>query len=53
MYSRLCAYAALGRAMLTIAVFRDLDKAEEWLTTQAIGGALRQWSARISSKQPG
>jgi hypothetical protein len=36
LYARLCTYAALGRATsLTIAVFRDLDKAEEWLTAQS------------------
>src|SRR6266852_2740584 len=31
-YRRACTYAALGRSTtLTIGVFRDLDKAEEWL----------------------
>ena len=34
-YGRACTYAALVRATLTIGVFRDLDKAEEWLTAQA------------------
>jgi hypothetical protein len=33
LYGRLCTYAALGQSTaLTIGVFRDLDKAEEWLT---------------------
>jgi hypothetical protein len=31
-YGRACTYATLGRATLTVEVFRDLDKAEEWLT---------------------
>src|ERR1700687_5083597 len=34
LYGRMCTYAALRRATLTIEVFRFLDKAEEWLTTQ-------------------
>jgi hypothetical protein len=34
-YGRACTYAALTRATLTIEVFRDLDKAEQWLTAQA------------------
>jgi len=29
---RACMYATLGRGTLTVEVFRDLDKAEEWLT---------------------
>jgi hypothetical protein len=33
-YGRACTYATLGRATLTIEVFRDLDKAEQWLTAQ-------------------
>ena len=36
-YGSACTYAALRRATLTIDVFRDLDKAEEWLTTQLNG----------------
>jgi hypothetical protein len=33
LYGRLCTYAALGRSTtLTIAVFRDLAEAEQWLT---------------------
>src|SRR5216684_8453798 len=35
-YGRACTYAALTRATLTIEVFRDLDKAEQWLTAQAM-----------------
>src|ERR1700687_4985156 len=36
LYGRLCTYAALGRSTtLTVEVFRDVDKAEEWLTVQA------------------
>jgi len=34
-YGRACTYAALTRATLTIEVFRDWDKAEQWLTAQA------------------
>jgi hypothetical protein len=34
-YGRACTYAALTRPTLTVEVFRDLDKAEEWLTAQA------------------
>jgi hypothetical protein len=34
-YGRACTYAALTHVTLTIEVFRDLDKAGEWLTTQA------------------
>ena len=34
-YGRACTYAALTRSTLTVEVFRDLDKAEEWLTAQA------------------
>jgi hypothetical protein len=34
-YGRACLYSTLGRATLTIEVFRDLDKAEAWLTAQA------------------
>jgi hypothetical protein len=34
-YGRACTYAALTRSTLTIAVFRDRDNAEEWLTDQA------------------
>src|SRR5579863_8277472 len=37
LYGRMCTYAALRRATLTIEVFRYLDKAEEWLTTQLDG----------------
>jgi hypothetical protein len=33
-YGRACRYAALTRATLTVEVFRDLDKAEEWLTAR-------------------
>jgi hypothetical protein len=29
-YARACTYAALGSATLTVGVFRDLDKAEEY-----------------------
>jgi hypothetical protein len=35
LYGRLCAYAALGRPMFTIEVFRNWDEADLWLT----GGA--------------
>ena len=34
-YGRACTYAALTRSTLTVEVFRDLDKAEEWLTAQS------------------
>jgi hypothetical protein len=34
-YGRACLYATLGRATLTIAVFRELDEADQWLTAQA------------------
>jgi hypothetical protein len=34
-YGRACTYASLTRSTLTVEVFRDLDKAEEWLTAQA------------------
>jgi hypothetical protein len=35
-YWRACTYAVLGRMMaLVIEAFRDLDKAEEWLTARA------------------
>jgi hypothetical protein len=37
LYGRMCTYAALRRATLTIEVFRYLDRAEEWLTTQLNG----------------
>src|ERR1700736_3060844 len=37
LYGRMCTYAALRRATLTIEVFRYLDRAEEWLTTQLSG----------------
>ena len=33
-YGRACTYATLGRGTLPVEVFRDLDKAEEWLTPQ-------------------
>jgi hypothetical protein len=35
LYAVACTYAALGRPMLTIEVFRDRAEAEEWLTAQA------------------
>ena len=35
-YGRACTYAALVRATLTIGVFRDLDKAEQWFTGRAV-----------------
>ena len=36
LYTRLCTYAALGRATtLTIDVFRDEDNADRWLTAQS------------------
>ena len=31
MYRRACTYAALGRSMMTMEVFRDVDEAERWL----------------------
>ena len=31
MYRRACAYAALGRSVMTMEVFRDLDEADRWL----------------------
>ena len=34
-YGRACTYAALVHTTLTVGVFRDLDKAEAWLTAQA------------------
>jgi hypothetical protein len=34
-YGRACMYATLGRATLTIQVFRYLERAEEWLTAQS------------------
>jgi hypothetical protein len=34
-YGRACTYATLGRATLTVEVFRDTDKTEQWLTAQA------------------
>src|ERR1700736_4769361 len=37
LYGRMCTYAALRRATLTIEVFRYLDRAEEWLSTQLNG----------------
>ena len=38
LYSRLCAYTALGRSTtLTIEVFRDWDEAEQWLTAKLRG----------------
>ena len=37
LYGRMCTYAALRRATLTIEIFRYLDMAEEWLTTQLNG----------------
>src|SRR5260221_8581422 len=33
-YMRACTYATLGRATLTVEVFRNLDEAEQWLTAQ-------------------
>jgi hypothetical protein len=34
-YGQTCIYATLGRATLTLEVFRELDNAEEWLTAEA------------------
>jgi hypothetical protein len=31
MYRRACAYAALGRSIMTMEVFHDLDEADRWL----------------------
>lgn len=33
-YDRACTFATLGRATLTVEVFRDLDQAEHWLTAK-------------------
>jgi hypothetical protein len=33
-YGRACTYATLGRATLTVEVFRNWDEAEHWLTAQ-------------------
>ena len=35
--ARACTYAALGHSMLTFGVFREWDKAEQWLTTKLNG----------------
>jgi hypothetical protein len=34
LYGRLCTYAALGSATLTIGVFREREEADQWLTAQ-------------------
>jgi hypothetical protein len=36
-YGMACSYAAIGRATLTIEVFRDWNEAEEWLTATLKG----------------